>query len=290
MIDEERTFKEFGYTSDMLTYGSHRRVWRICIGCGKEDDVEYCNYVYGQVKCMSCASSGRILSEKTKKKLSIANKGKVFSNIHRERLSNASLKRGPFNIEYFQDVQNVIDDGGINELKTFNDFGYYSIDLTRGSDRKVWRICEIGGEESKICYKKYVMGQKSCKACIQKGNRHPMYGKRHSQKSKEQMSAKHQNIAYDEWTEFSYKHLYAKDFNETLKMYIRAKYSGRCFICNKTTIENKKELPVHHIDMDKQNTSEQNLIPLCNECHPTTHNNLMIARLQYILNEAIHNE
>ena len=35
MIDEEKTFREKGYMSTELSKGSHKKVWRICDGCGE---------------------------------------------------------------------------------------------------------------------------------------------------------------------------------------------------------------------------------------------------------------
>jgi hypothetical protein len=114
MIDEEKTLIDFEYMSNTLTRGSHAYVYRICESCGKSDKVEYKQYASGYRKCSSCA-----------------HKNIIYSN------------RGPFNIEYFQSLQNSINDGHINELRTFDEFQYYSIDLTYGSTKHIYRICQI---------------------------------------------------------------------------------------------------------------------------------------------------
>lgn len=75
MINEERTLMDFDHTSDMLSNGSHKRVWRVCEGCGKEDDVPYYTYANGHTKCSSCALTGIQPSDETKRKMSEVRKG-----------------------------------------------------------------------------------------------------------------------------------------------------------------------------------------------------------------------
>jgi hypothetical protein len=55
---------------------------------------------------------------------------------------------------------------------------------------------------------------------------------------------------------------YSSDFNEPLKRYIREKYKYICQLCGKI---NSKH--VHHIDYNKQNSNEINLINLCAKCN-----------------------
>ena len=48
---------------------------------------------------------------------------------------------------------------------------------------------------------------------------------------------------------------------------IRRRDKQVCKYCGKTRKENKRKLDVHHIDFDKTNCSEENLITLCRACH-----------------------
>ena len=59
-------------------------------------------------------------------------------------------------------------------------------------------------------------------------------------------------------------------FNERLKEYIRKKYFYRCQQCFRHQDESRRKLDIHHIDYNKKNNSEENLIPLCNSCHSQT--------------------
>lgn len=57
---------------------------------------------------------------------------------------------------------------------------------------------------------------------------------------------------------------YPKEFSKELRTKIRKKYKFVCQICK------KHGFSVHHIDYDKYNTSEDNLIVLCRSCHTKT--------------------
>lgn len=64
--------------------------------------------------------------------------------------------------------------------------------------------------------------------------------------------------------------LYGLEFNEKLKEVIRNRDKRKCQLCEKTELENKAKLSVHHIDYNKQNNNLSNLISLCVNCHMQT--------------------
>jgi hypothetical protein len=64
---------------------------------------------------------------------------------------------------------------------------------------------------------------------------------------------------------------YSSDFSNVLKLKILRKFGYACQLCKK--IYKKAKLDVHHIDYDKKNSVETNLIPLCDSCHSKTHYN-----------------
>jgi predicted HNH restriction endonuclease len=66
------------------------------------------------------------------------------------------------------------------------------------------------------------------------------------------------------------KEPYGFEFNEKLKEYIRRKFLFRCQECFRHQNELKCPLMIHHIDYNKNNNQESNLIPLCNSCHSQT--------------------
>ena len=64
---------------------------------------------------------------------------------------------------------------------------------------------------------------------------------------------------------------YTKNFNNTLKNIIRNRDNYRCQICDK--FQYNETLHVHHIDYNKENCNEDNLISLCATCHGKTNHN-----------------
>lgn len=66
---------------------------------------------------------------------------------------------------------------------------------------------------------------------------------------------------------------YSFDFTQKLKDEIRKRDNYCCQICGKSEKKNRKKLSIHHIDYDKKNCDINNLICLCNKCHPKTNFN-----------------
>jgi|GEM_PF-1853476 len=64
---------------------------------------------------------------------------------------------------------------------------------------------------------------------------------------------------------------YPPDWNKRFKSIIRDRDGYKCMICSMTEEEHKKLLCVHHIDYDKENLNEDNLITLCKYCHGKMH-------------------
>ena len=66
---------------------------------------------------------------------------------------------------------------------------------------------------------------------------------------------------------------YAEDWTEELRARIRARDGNKCVICEAVEVDNGRRLSVHHIDYDKQNSRDANLISLCINHHMATNNN-----------------
>jgi len=95
-------------------------------------------------------------------------------------------------------------------------------------------------------------------------------------------SNKCNGIAYEQennpsWIDGSSFLPYPPEFNKRLKQKILRRDNYKCQECDRTNIESfkkyKKSLCIHHIDYDKQNCDEQNLISLCLGCHIKTNIN-----------------
>ncbi len=74
---------------------------------------------------------------------------------------------------------------------------------------------------------------------------------------------------------------YSDGFNSKLKRQIKKRYDFQCQspFCKKKV---QKYLCVHHIDYNKCNHSNFNLISLCNICHPTTNSNRLFWKDMFL--------
>ena len=66
---------------------------------------------------------------------------------------------------------------------------------------------------------------------------------------------------------------YPVGWHKTFKEQIRYRDGYQCQICGMPEIEQNRKLSVHHIDYNKHNLSEDNLIALCHGCHSKTNHN-----------------
>lgn len=92
-----------------------------------------------------------------------------------------------------------------------------------------------------------------------------------SQETRIIISCSLRGIEREEWTGFV-DDLYPREFNETLKKFIRARDN---YVCQNPNCEEHddpydRELDVHHIDYDKFNCELWDLIALCRKCHSET--------------------
>ena len=78
---------------------------------------------------------------------------------------------------------------------------------------------------------------------------------------------------------------YGSEFNEELRERIRERDGRICQFCERTEEENLKKhgkkLEIHHIDYDKENNDEFNLVSLCKNCHSKTKFNKEFWRVFY---------
>lgn len=64
---------------------------------------------------------------------------------------------------------------------------------------------------------------------------------------------------------------YGPEFSEELREGIRDRDGRRCVRCGMPEIDNGRRLDVHHIDRDKKNNDESNLVSLCKDDHSRVH-------------------
>ena len=113
-----------------------------------------------------------------------------------------------------------------------------------------------------------------------KGINNPMFGKKHTKESKSKMSIKAGGSGIPgDYGDYGF------EFNEELKKQIRKRDNYTCQNCLITEEEHimvfGRKLSIHHIDYDKQNNFENNLISLCCSCHSRTNHNRDYWRKRY---------
>ena len=95
----------------------------------------------------------------------------------------------------------------------------------------------------------------------------PMFKKENREKASKRMRGKN-NPCWAGGVSTMYKE-YPVEFSNSLKKKIRRRDSLTCMECSKKHCQ----LDVHHIDYDKHNNNECNLITLCRSCHMKTNHN-----------------
>jgi hypothetical protein len=109
-------------------------------------------------------------------------------------------------------------------------------------------------------------GKKLSKALSGKNN--GMYGKTHSSCYKARLSKKFKGSDNPNWRGGFCRLPYSSDFDEKKKHKIREREGFKCFLCESPELTRK--LDVHHINYDKMDSDDLNLVALCAKCHAPT--------------------
>ena len=110
-------------------------------------------------------------------------------------------------------------------------------------------------------------------------------GTKRTEKQRKNYSVSKQGEKNPQWQGGICEKKYPKEFNNNLKEKIKQRDCYQCQLC----FENKK-LEVHHMNYDKNNCEENNLITLCKSCHSRTNSNrdiwepLLVKNLTYYQN------
>lgn len=137
----------------------------------------------------------------------------------------------------------------------------------------------------------------------QKGHIGYMLGKKHSKQTRKQMSRVHKTRMQDvnermkssqplelngNWLGGKSFEPYSIKFNKGLKEKIKKRDNYICQLCKIKEKDYFQQLSIHHIDYDKKNCGENNLITLCQSCNSKVNYNRSIW--QKYFNRIIHNK
>lgn len=175
-------------------------------------------------KKMSLAQKGKIISQETKDKLKKALTGRIVSKETREKISKTSKGRiGVWKGKKREPTSELVKEKiRASMLKRKEKFGYINSLETRLKMSKTRKGKSLGD-----------------KSHFWKGG-----------------------ISFEP---------YSIDWKETLRRSIRERDNYTCQICGKQQGDIAHD--VHHIDYDKKNSNPNNLITLCHSCHAKTNSN-----------------
>lgn len=125
-----------------------------------------------------------------------------------------------------------------------------------------------------------------------KGKNHPFYGESHTKKTKKKMSQIRLKNPVKYWlgkrrpdvskkmkgNKYAYINgegylSYPKEFTVKLKRKIRKRDNYTCQLCGIKQEDYYRKLDIHHIDYNKTNCNNDNLITLCHECNGKANGN-----------------
>lgn len=130
---------------------------------------------------------------------------------------------------------------------------------------KIVLICKNCGKKFEVLPSGKNRKYCSLKCRINKGILHlKARGKKNPEHSRRMLGKNNPN-----WQNGKSFEPYSPEFNKILKKKIKKKYDFTCQLCGDKRLKNtkKKFLCVHHINHNKKDCGEENLIPLCNLCN-----------------------
>jgi len=105
------------------------------------------------------------------------------------------------------------------------------------------------------------------------GDKNYMFGKNHSEEAKRKIGDAERGDKNPRWNGGVSFLPYPFQFNKELKERIRKRDNYTCQLCRIPQSELVRKLDVHHIDYDKENLANSNLISLCRKCNSKVNKN-----------------
>ena len=204
---------------------------------------------------------GHIVTEETREKLRQANLGKKYSAETRKKVSIASTGR-----KHTQETK--------DKLRKIN-LGKKHSEETKKKISDFWKgkPSQMKGkhhtEETKRKLSDFFNGKKVSEEHARK-NRLAGLGHKVSLKNRIILSECRKGSKNASWTGGKYVKPYNYRFNKNLKNSIRLRDNYTCQECGYTEEQLGYRLRIHHIDYNKDNNDENNLISLCMSCHTKT--------------------
>ena len=147
--------------------------------------------------------------------------------------------------------------------------------------KKISESCKRNGVGKWMKNRKMTEKNKEALIKVNKGNKYAL-GYKHTDETKRKKSEIAKSKGFGKWMTGKILEnsnnwwggksfeLYGLEFNKNKKEQIRQRDNYQCQECGYSQKELNYKLHIHHIDYNKQNNQENNLISLCRNCHIQT--------------------
>lgn len=162
-------------------------------------------------------------------------------------------------------------------------------ELSKGKNNPMYGVHRFGNK-APMYGKKHTNETRIIISNSRKGKSSYWKGKKFTEEYKQKIRENHADFKMEkhpQWQGGKSFEIYPKEFNKNLKKFIKIRDNYKCQDpnCNK----NYKKLHIHHIDYDKKNNNQENLITLCNSCHAKTNHGNRSNWIEYYKNIIINN-
>lgn len=278
MINEEETFRTYGYRSTGLSYGSHKLVMRICERCGQARWLEFravrsfcdpCSTILNnESRAADIPPKNDLVNYYTTCKKSVSKVGDIYG------CSNTLILKWLmfYDIPIRTSAEAIVERWSGYKHKTPGKLSYICEHCGKGFEcypSQKHRFCSRGCHHAFFSGKNHPSweGGKIMIHCKQCKRKYYVYKSRAEKKfcsRKCQGKWKSENMAGAS--------KYCVLWTEKLRESVRDKFNRACFICGKPECENGAKLSVHHTNSGKMCMCDYSceLVPLCRSCHSKT--------------------
>jgi len=240
-------------------------------------------------EAISNRMEGIVFSDETKKKMSEAKKNTKLSEEHKQKIGLATKQRweaGDFDAPEIRSAYSRAGASTLGSKRTPEQ-------LVRMSEaHKGIYVKQAFTPEAIEKRRQKLLGRKQTKEA-KENQRNAMKGIVFTEEHRDRLSEAGKNRTdikgeNSRWWKGGVSSIpYPQEFSSRLKSKIRQKYNHTCQSCGENLYRSARG-HVHHIDGDKSNCSEENLVLLCIHCHNAVHNevsitNYMIEHLKTLL-------
>ena len=192
-----------------------------------------------------------IYSEETIKKMSISGKWRKFTEEHKRKISEKS-KLHKHTLETIEKIRK-------NKIQLYKDWkGSTKEHMKKMADWNRWRA-------PRNKWLKNPFTKETLDKILESRKRY-----RHKQDTKDKIWDKRRWEKNNFWQGWVSYEPYTWEWTQKLRRKVRERDNYTCQMCLSNT--SKRQFEVHHIDYDKTNSNENNLICLCKHCHTKTTN------------------